>query len=272
MGQKISVVNGVKSENYTQPGNAVNEIWVGNTEIISRLPFGDSDMEQAGWPKKGMPKIPWHNFIIPMKRALSTSAPSTTYNPSFRLGVIPQVPSDRMVCCSQDGCISDPQITNTVITAQLVSKDSSHLFNAFLLSYLACCVLCMPQVLRRMGFMKYDPTIIYNKRVVLRFALLMGVLTMLYTIGTVFAWLAMSASSQAYQVYQINSSDWKVLDGVARWFVLYHTVASTWATGMLWSNWWKIRRDSARPDEEILIEFSEGKPKYCPQRQLRASV
>ncbi|KAL2821353.1 hypothetical protein BDW59DRAFT_150166 [Aspergillus cavernicola] len=68
MGQKLSVVTGVKSLNFTQPGNAINEIWAGNTEIISHLPFGDSDMSQASWPKDGLPKIPWHNFIIPMKR------------------------------------------------------------------------------------------------------------------------------------------------------------------------------------------------------------
>lgn len=63
MGNKLSSVHGVKSEDYYQPGNAINEIWVGNVEIISLLPFGDSDKAQAGWKK-----IPWHNFIIPMKR------------------------------------------------------------------------------------------------------------------------------------------------------------------------------------------------------------
>lgn len=67
MGNKISAINGVKSPNFFEPGNAVNEIWFGNVEIISRLPFGDSDMAQAGWPKGDYPKIPWRPFIIPLQ-------------------------------------------------------------------------------------------------------------------------------------------------------------------------------------------------------------
>ncbi|EFQ99960.1 hypothetical protein MGYG_02968 [Nannizzia gypsea CBS 118893] len=66
MGNKISAVSGVKSPNFYEPGNAVNEIWVGNLEIISRLPFGDSDMAQAGWPKNDYPKFPWRPFVIPL--------------------------------------------------------------------------------------------------------------------------------------------------------------------------------------------------------------
>lgn len=72
MGQKVSVVQGVRSENFYQQGNAINEIWLGDVELISRLPFGDSDLEQAGWPVGDWPKIPWHQFIIPLKRELST--------------------------------------------------------------------------------------------------------------------------------------------------------------------------------------------------------
>ncbi|PLB55232.1 hypothetical protein P170DRAFT_505846 [Aspergillus steynii IBT 23096] len=70
MGQNVSAVNGVRSDNYYQPGNAINEIWFGDVELISRLPFGDSDMAQAGWSNGEWPKVPWHNFIIPMKRDL----------------------------------------------------------------------------------------------------------------------------------------------------------------------------------------------------------
>jgi hypothetical protein len=68
MGNKVSAVNGVKSDHFYDQGNAVNEIWVGDVEIISRLPFGDSDLEQAGWPPGDYPKIPWHHFIIPMHK------------------------------------------------------------------------------------------------------------------------------------------------------------------------------------------------------------
>jgi hypothetical protein len=68
MGAKISAVHGVKSDHFYDQGNAINEIWVDGVEIISRLPFGDSDQEQAGWPKGEWPKIPWHQFIIPMRK------------------------------------------------------------------------------------------------------------------------------------------------------------------------------------------------------------
>lgn len=71
MGNKVSAINGAKSPNFFEPGNAVNEIWFGNVEIISRLPFGDSDMAQAGWPKGDYPKIPWRPFIIPLRGALA---------------------------------------------------------------------------------------------------------------------------------------------------------------------------------------------------------
>ncbi|CAG8892939.1 unnamed protein product [Penicillium egyptiacum] len=68
MGNKVSAVHGVKSDHFYDQGNAVNEIWVGDVEVISRLPFGDSDLEQAGWPPGDFPKIPWHHFIIPMRK------------------------------------------------------------------------------------------------------------------------------------------------------------------------------------------------------------
>ncbi|KAJ5964228.1 uncharacterized protein N7479_004104 [Penicillium vulpinum] len=80
MGNKVSAVNGVKSDHFYDQGNAVNEIWVGDVEVISRLPFGDSDLEQAGWPPGGFPKIPWHHFIIPMHKR--DEASDMTSNPS----------------------------------------------------------------------------------------------------------------------------------------------------------------------------------------------
>lgn len=68
MGNKVSVVRGVKSDHFYEQKNGINEIWVGDVEVISRLPFGDSDQEQASWPKGGIPKIPWHHFIIPFQK------------------------------------------------------------------------------------------------------------------------------------------------------------------------------------------------------------
>ncbi|KAA8648530.1 hypothetical protein EYZ11_008823 [Aspergillus tanneri] len=75
MGQNVSAINGVRSDNYYKPGNAINEIWIGDVELISRLPFGDSDIAQAGWSNGGWPKVPWHNFIIPMKRSTPPPPP-----------------------------------------------------------------------------------------------------------------------------------------------------------------------------------------------------
>jgi hypothetical protein len=80
MGNKVSAIHGVKSDHYYEKGNGINEIWVGDVELISRLPFGDSDLAQAAWPIGGWPKIPWHNFIIPLKRralsAMESLSPS----------------------------------------------------------------------------------------------------------------------------------------------------------------------------------------------------
>ncbi|KAJ5085959.1 hypothetical protein N7532_010730 [Penicillium argentinense] len=81
MGNKISAINGVKSSDFYAPGNAVNEIWIDKHELVSRLPFGDSDLGQASWPLHDWPKIPWHQFIIPLKRDLeSVQCPSMASN------------------------------------------------------------------------------------------------------------------------------------------------------------------------------------------------
>ncbi|KAJ5636695.1 uncharacterized protein N7484_010008 [Penicillium longicatenatum] len=74
MGHNISSINGVKSDNFYEQGNGINEIWVDDLEVISRLPFGDSDLGQAGWPAGNWPKIPWHQFIIPLKRDLNSTS------------------------------------------------------------------------------------------------------------------------------------------------------------------------------------------------------
>lgn len=68
----VSSIHGVKTPDFYAPGNAVNEIWIDKFELVSRLPFGDSDMGQASWPPHDWPKIPWHQFIIPLKRDLET--------------------------------------------------------------------------------------------------------------------------------------------------------------------------------------------------------
>lgn len=96
MGNKVSAVNGVRSPDIYQPGNAVNEIWINDFELISRLPFGDSDMAQAGWPKGDYPKIPWRPFIIPLRAVVTRAAKSLSVE-SFSLSrrsLVPPPPGE----------------------------------------------------------------------------------------------------------------------------------------------------------------------------------
>ncbi|KKZ63565.1 hypothetical protein EMCG_02102 [[Emmonsia] crescens] len=80
MGNQVSAVTGVRSPNFFEPGNAVNEVWVGDLEVVSRLPFGDSDMAQAAWPKNDYPKIPWRPFIIPLRATFSAAMKSRSFS------------------------------------------------------------------------------------------------------------------------------------------------------------------------------------------------
>ncbi|KAI5279610.1 hypothetical protein KEM52_004335, partial [Ascosphaera acerosa] len=67
MGNKVSSTAGVRSPHFFEPGNAVNEIWLGDFELISHLPFGAPDIEQTGFQKgTHYPMIPWKPFLIPL--------------------------------------------------------------------------------------------------------------------------------------------------------------------------------------------------------------
>ncbi|KZZ97878.1 hypothetical protein AAP_00139 [Ascosphaera apis ARSEF 7405] len=67
MGNKVSSLTGVRSSHFYEPGNAVNEIWLGDFELISHLPFGAPDIDQTGFQKgTHYPMIPWKPFIIPL--------------------------------------------------------------------------------------------------------------------------------------------------------------------------------------------------------------
>ncbi|KAL4918280.1 hypothetical protein BDW62DRAFT_66771 [Aspergillus aurantiobrunneus] len=268
MGQKLSVVKGVKSENFTQPGNAVNEIWVGDTEIISRLPFGDNDMEQASWPKKGMPKIPWHNFIIPMKRGLETSSQDGGL---FNLRCNSQVPSDWMACCKQNGCTSNPNITNNIITGRLVGASPSPLLVAILWTFVIWLFVRLPKKLKQHN-VAYDPTKTYGKKDVQLAARRAILVSVIFAISSMLACLGDLAWGRAYQFYEFKSWDWLLLVLVMRFFMLYKAVAIEWEMGKFWLAWWKMRRSARnRQDEEVLVEDAEDQPN-CPEKQRRASV
>lgn len=73
MGNKVSSISGVRSNQLYKPGNGVNQIWVGDFEIVSRLPFGASDMSQASLSGKKYPSIPWRPFLIPLSASNQTT-------------------------------------------------------------------------------------------------------------------------------------------------------------------------------------------------------
>ncbi|KAL4869123.1 hypothetical protein BDV12DRAFT_168302 [Aspergillus spectabilis] len=263
MGHKVSVVTGVKSENFTKPGNAVNEIWVGNTEVISRLPFAGSDMDQAGWAKDGMPKIPWHNFIIPLKRDVHTIA-NFTHNVNF--STVSQLPSDKLICCNQDGCISDGLVTKNVITSQLVNQSSHELCNAILWMILPLYLLISPIILH-IGVLKYDGLRPYDKRdATLSFGrALFG--TAYFVIGSVLAWLGGSALLQSHVAYHVGNvyffvnPDLLSLALLFSFLVIFHLLIGLWAVRALWKDWFKARRESRRwQDEEVMVEVCEKIP------------
>ncbi|KAJ5929055.1 hypothetical protein N7454_006903 [Penicillium verhagenii] len=98
MGNNVSSVTGVKSPNFYEQGNGINEIWVKDLEVVSRLPFGDSDLGQAGWPVGGWPKIPWHQFIIPLKRDL-TGDIQNDYNLAMNYATLDYISDDNTCHC-----------------------------------------------------------------------------------------------------------------------------------------------------------------------------
>ncbi|KAL4806857.1 hypothetical protein BDV18DRAFT_138331 [Aspergillus unguis] len=263
MGHKLSAINGVKSENYTEPGNAVNEIWLGNTEIISRLPFGANDMEQAGLPTQGMPKIPWHNFIIPLKRALE---PSVNNTEPLDFSGISKVPTDRIVCCNKGGCIIDQKITKTVITLNHLNHDPSKLVIAFLLTYLAWGFLMLPVIRRKHLGPDYDSKKIYNSRQV-RYAVKSILFEWFYyTVGVAFGLSAVLAWGYASLVYQFQTAEWKLFYNVMLAFVLWPFMAGTWAMFLCGWDLGRLLRSHRRnkPEERDLgytdIEDFKVKP------------
>lgn len=251
MGHKVSTVAGVKSENFTEPGNAINEIWVGNTEIISRLPFGDSDMAQAGWPKNGAPKIPWHNFIIPMKRDLEITL---NLSRTVDWNTVLQTPSNKLICCNGSGCIANDLASSSVITTQLINQNPTYLLAIFFLSIFALAFLWlswskiphMPQ---------YDPTKTYNAGDLRSFALKAYVSTVCTLFGSVIAAVSVVFWIQAHQAYAFYNWD-SLLVEYAYYFLLAVSVfTATWNANQNWKESLKVSEDQfVRDDSQYLAE------------------
>lgn len=242
MGHKFSAVNGVKSENYTQPGNAINQIWAGDTEIISRLPFGDSDMEQAGWSEKGAPKIPWHNFIIPLKRGATSPVNS---NPAFNFSSIAQLPPDQFFLCNRDGCFSNERITPAILTCRR-NRDPLNLYIAAGLTFLAAVFLSAVASRETSRRLVYTSKAAYNPRQVHYLARETGALTVTYIIGQVVAWLGIFVWGHAYDVYQFEISDWEMVMVMGMGFLLGQVLVSTWAIFWLWCDLLRALRSPMR--------------------------
>lgn len=267
MGQKLSAVHGVKSNDFTQPDNAVNEIWVGDTEVISRLPFGDNDMEQAGWPKNGMPKIPWHNFIIPMKR---DSIPPLRYNHSFHLGSMYEVPADQMICCNRDGCISNQGITRTVITQDLIAQHPLQLLFALAMTLSVLCLIKSTRTLRHAAAPRFDENKAHTNQDVKHGELVLMSVIIRYLAAnclmcyTAFLWMGVA------RAYQINSWDWVLLALVLVLALYYQLIAGAWALRTLVIDLYKVLY-KARLSEESLHKTVDDKSQF-PQNELRATV
>ncbi|KAL2842784.1 hypothetical protein BJY01DRAFT_248935 [Aspergillus pseudoustus] len=203
MGHKVSAVTGVKSENFVDPGNAINEIWVGNTEVISRLPFGDSDMAQAGWPK-----IPWHNFIIPMKRDLSSfeNLQGTIPYAHANWTTITQWPADKLICCNQLGCMTNNITTDYMFTQLRFNQDPTLMLVVWFLTLVTLVCLQLP-CRKLIENPRYDPKKHYNARESRKFLVNALTSTTVTIIGLVFAGLTAALWVKAHYVYELKTWD-----------------------------------------------------------------
>ncbi|KAJ5246024.1 hypothetical protein N7468_001007 [Penicillium chermesinum] len=132
MGHNVSVINGVRSENFYEQRNGIHEIWVGDTEVISRLPFGDSDLGQSSWFGK-WPKIPWHQFIIPLKRDITSNI---TMNPNITMD------KDITTFCRDVIGMNPSEIPNTRYWHMFdgVSENSAQIIGFFLQLGILCLI------------------------------------------------------------------------------------------------------------------------------------
>ncbi|OJJ39567.1 hypothetical protein ASPWEDRAFT_37371 [Aspergillus wentii DTO 134E9] len=220
MGHKVSAIHGVKSDNFYKPGNAINEVWVGDLEVISRLPFGDSDLGQAGWPIHGYPKIPWHNFIIPLKRrALSDSASSPS----------PDCPGQRDAA---------------LLPFSPLSRTAS-LITALLLSFVAIAAYYLPIILNDTSHNQIHQRLQQKKR---WYAIRASIATTSLIAGLVIALLdfhALTAVSDA-----LSDSMLVPMKFLWAFIATFGFFYSAMAVNSLWASWREIRRRANEEDGE----------------------
>lgn len=221
MGNKVSVIRGVKSNDYYKPGNAINEIWLGHLELISRLPFGDSDLGQSAWPTGGWPKIPWHNFIIPLKRRGLDQPDDDGYRNHHHLPV----------------------------SADTVSFETASLIAAWVLLFLVLLSYSVPIVLRRYSI-PYD--MIHGKDKVEQrkggYALRAYVATTALFIGLVLSVLDLQALVVTRRVGDSSGSNLmllQVLAALVSMVGLWYAIKAVYA---LWTDWKKISRQKIDDD------------------------
>ncbi|KAL4963815.1 uncharacterized protein BDV14DRAFT_201542 [Aspergillus stella-maris] len=256
MGHKLSAVTGVRSENFTEPGNAINEIWIGNTEIISRLPFGDNDLEQAGWPAGRMPKIPWHNFIIPLKRDIQVHNNETH---RFVLRSASETPIDRFLCCIDHVCTAD--LTTHRITTRLTNALLVILFLVALEStWFAIIHLEEPKTLRETGIV-YDSFLMKTRKYLNNFAFCALIGTWVYTSGIFFAYFALLCWAQLFYALDLVSWAWQLLWVPMGCFYVYWATLGARALGLIWRDFWRYRRrvrSDEKADEAERVEANAG--------------
>ncbi|KAJ0422325.1 hypothetical protein BJY00DRAFT_280719 [Aspergillus carlsbadensis] len=273
MGHKVSAVAGVKSENFTDPGNAINEIWAGNTEVISRLPFGDSDMAQAGWPENGMPKIPWHNFIIPMKRDLSTFDDLKGIFPTTYVNwtTITQWPADKLICCNKLGCMADNQTTDYMFTKLRINQDPTLMVVVFILSVLTLAAL-------QVSWKKcpceseYDSTKRYDKSETRMFLIKALSSTAWTMIGLVLSAISVALWVKAHYVYELKTRSYLLYEYGFYIMVIFSGIISMLFMYSYWCDWMKVTRGARRGYQSVSNEPSVENPdQFCSCRTVSQS-
>lgn len=225
MGNKVSVIRGVKSNDYYKPGNAINEIWLGHLELISRLPFGDSDLGQSAWPTGGWPKIPWHNFIIPLKRR-GLDEPDGDYLPA---------------------------------SADVLSFETAALISAWVLLFLVVLAYSTPVVLRKYSI-PYD--MIHGKDKVAQrkggYALRAYLATSALFLGLVLSVMDLQALVVTRRLGITSGSNLMLLQVLTAFVSMVGLWYAIKAVFSLWADWRKISRqkvdDDIGPPSAVLEE------------------
>ncbi|KAJ6144320.1 hypothetical protein N7470_008215 [Penicillium chermesinum] len=117
MGHNVSVINGVRSENFYEQRNGIHEIWT----WANRAGLGSGR------------RIPWHQFIIPLKRDITSNI---TMNPNITMD------KDITTFCRDVIGMNPSEIPNTRYWHMFdgVSENSAQIIGFFLQLGILCLI------------------------------------------------------------------------------------------------------------------------------------